>query len=523
MARPKIVQTRNTFLVAGISEIETNIVLNRLEDIYGEPIEAGDITHIFGTFAPGTADEEIFSATGFTRLPDDRVQLTGVVRGRAAKANYTSGGTAKSHGGGTIVTFSNNPQVYDVLMKYMEDIALLGAPPATEILQGLVQIATTAEINSDTLDGDTTTRLAVNPARLAASKYGLRLPSAAQKDGLAAGSTFGTPGPTNKFVTEQFLTSQIGFELGTGANGALEVNTGIFDIDLGGQQVFIRNYTNIAITGTGRVRFINPHANGTFIWLKVQGAVVITSTATAALDASGCGSLGGVGMIRNAPGFSFNDQATLSTQANHLWSGWNVPAASGTSGSSFGSSAQPQTGGAPAVSAITGIVGDANITLFRNKLYPMYIGCGGGGGGAVGGSSSVCIGGNGGRGGGCILITAATWEFTTTNGISVAGLNGADSSLGGTGNRSVSGGGGGGGGDFAALVGKILNNSGTVIIDGGAGGLSNWSTTMVVNLADGGGSWQQGFRAVNSSSQIITSRAGDGAPGRSIVREFKSL
>ena len=51
---------------------------------------------------------------------------------------------------------------------------------------GVGEEATTAEIDADTEQGATTRQLVVNPAKLAASKYGTRLPSANEKTMLQA-------------------------------------------------------------------------------------------------------------------------------------------------------------------------------------------------------------------------------------------------------------------------------------------------------------------------------------------------
>ncbi|NTW33736.1 MAG: hypothetical protein HGB12_14140, partial [Bacteroidetes bacterium] len=67
---------------------------------------------------------------------------------------------------------------------------------------------------------------------------------------------------------------------GTGVDGALIVSSGNTNIDLGGAQNFIKNYSSISISGTGSITFINPHSNGTTIFLKCSGDAVLTSSAT---------------------------------------------------------------------------------------------------------------------------------------------------------------------------------------------------------------------------------------------------
>lgn len=76
---------------------------------------------------------------------------------------------------------------------------------------------------------------------------------------------------------------------GDGSDGALNVSSGTTNIDLGGVQVFIKNYSSISITGTGAVTFSNAHANGTIIIFKCKGDFTVTSSATWAIDALGLG------------------------------------------------------------------------------------------------------------------------------------------------------------------------------------------------------------------------------------------
>lgn len=77
---------------------------------------------------------------------------------------------------------------------------------------------------------------------------------------------------------------------GTGADGALTISSGTTTIDLAGASVVTKNYTSISITGTGKLAFINPHANGTSIILKCTGNVTITSSTVPAIE---CSLLGG--------------------------------------------------------------------------------------------------------------------------------------------------------------------------------------------------------------------------------------
>lgn len=187
MVTPKFVQVKKTFLKTPISASEaTSFVVNELVDIYGNALTAADFNAphhpIVGTIDPGGTDEEIFIFTGFTTAADGTVTIdTGIVRGVIAKSPYTTAGTGRAHAAGTVVVFGDNPQLYQLILDYINSVALAGAPDASTTTQGIVEEATLAEIDADTGAGATTARLFVNPAVLATSKYGTRLPSATQK------------------------------------------------------------------------------------------------------------------------------------------------------------------------------------------------------------------------------------------------------------------------------------------------------------------------------------------------------
>lgn len=73
---------------------------------------------------------------------------------------------------------------------------------------------------------------------------------------------------------------------GSGADGALTITSGTTTIDLGGLSYFEKNYSSISITGTGKLAFTNPHANGTSIIFKCTGNVTITSSTVPAIECS---------------------------------------------------------------------------------------------------------------------------------------------------------------------------------------------------------------------------------------------
>lgn len=89
---------------------------------------------------------------------------------------------------------------------------------------------------------------------------------------------------------------------GTGADGALTITSGTTNIDLAGSQIVVKNYTSISITGTGKLTFTNPHANGTVIIFKSQGNVTLTSSATPNIDLRLLGASGGANAFGSGVG-----------------------------------------------------------------------------------------------------------------------------------------------------------------------------------------------------------------------------
>ena len=265
---------------------------------------------------------------------------------------------------------------------------------------------------------------------------------------------------------------------GDGSDGALSISSGTTTIDLGASQVVVKNYTSISITGTGKLAFTNPHANGTLIILKSQGDVTLTSSTAPMIDASGMGGQGGVG---GASGVNNGGSG---------YKGTNVLDESSEGGGG---------GGHYVDSSIPGPAGSAGAQMtVNNSLYYTLsvlalqekrakIFCGSGGGG--GGGAISAKGGDGGAGGGALMIECAgAWNFTTANGISVAGKNGSAGDSGATSSGGGGGGGGGSAGSLLVLYNVLTANSGTVVLTGGTGGAGGNTTQGNSNYAyDAGG------------------------------------
>lgn len=296
-----------------------------------------------------------------------------------------------------------------------------GNPNASETVRGPVEEATDAEVTAGTATGATGAKLFITPAKLATR-----------------------------------MSSLLKFG-GTGADGALAITSGATNIDLGSAAVVIKNYTSISITGTGSLTFTNPHTNGTYVILKSQGNVTLTSSTAPMIVGTGNGS------IQESSAYSF-----LFTTP------YGGNAAAGAGGTA---------GGVPAFSTTA--------LMLKSQLsgkYPLAIlgaaggqgttsggasGGGGGGGATTAGSNGANSGGGGGangtggRGGGVVIIECAgALNFTTASGLSANGAAGVNAT------GSAGGGGGGGGGTFLVFYNTLTANSGTITVAGGSGGTS---------------------------------------------------
>lgn len=198
----KYIQTATTSLYSGISASATSVRITPYPlDLDGVKLVTAD----FGTTGYATIDpkisgyEEIISFTGITDNGDNTATLTGVTRSLGSKYPYTTTSNGKVHGSSAVVVFSDNPQLFNDLINYINGISIVGAANASTIVQGLLQLPSTAQINAGTATGSTGAPLAVTPDALAASIYGLQLPSSGQKSALVGNGN--TPSASNPFMT----------------------------------------------------------------------------------------------------------------------------------------------------------------------------------------------------------------------------------------------------------------------------------------------------------------------------------
>lgn len=158
----------------------------------------------YGTFEPETSREENFSFTGVTDNGSNSYTLTGVTRGLKFVSPYTADATLQlPHSGSTILRLTNSAPFYNefsvkrneetitgaktfvstaipvynthptftqdteiIDKKYADDLAIAGAPNASTVVQGLVQLPTQAQVDARTAVGSTGASLTPTPANL---------------------------------------------------------------------------------------------------------------------------------------------------------------------------------------------------------------------------------------------------------------------------------------------------------------------------------------------------------------------
>lgn len=200
------VETPTDFLYTSLSSAGTSMIVTPYPtDLDGNKLTMTD----FGsnptlTIDPGVKSyEEIIRFTGIVDNGNNTATLTGLTRDLTSKSPYTNTGSGRQHGAGALVVFSNNPQMYARLAAlenaetisglwtfstspvvptptlgtqvankaYADSIALAGAPNASTVLQGLVQIATALQAASTTSTGSTGAILVI-PASMSTSTPG---------------------------------------------------------------------------------------------------------------------------------------------------------------------------------------------------------------------------------------------------------------------------------------------------------------------------------------------------------------
>ena len=522
-----VINSFKTTLSASCTSSQNTLILSSVLTKDNHTIAMADLgAKGYLVLEPGTSKEEIITFTGITGNT-----LTGVTRGLAFYGNSEANVPANSfaHQSGSIVIMSNVNYVYKNFVdkdsdetvggkktfstypeystpnslptldgqlstkKYVDGVAIAGAPDSSTTVKGIVKMST-APVS------------AVDP--IAVGNNDTRVPTQGENDALVG--TVGTPSTTNKYVTNDDTTgtgkvlrttnSYMHFG-GTGSNGSLAISSGTTTIDLASARVKVLNYTSISITGTGKLAFTNPNTNGTIIIIKSQGDVTLTSSQAPMIDCSGLGAAG-------IPTATINGNTIINGATGNKGYGsiWSTNAGVGSTSSTFG----------PGGAASSTLKTYEEITEIL-KLQDIFVGASGGSGYAsqIGGTTGT-VGASGAGGGALIIECAGALNFTTANGISVAGKNAGNST---TGNASLHqfGGSGGGAGGYARIIYNTLtSSSGTVTTTGGTGGIGVGVSGSVYGAGGGASGKTAGNDGTNAA--IGTQGGGNGAVGFSTIQ-----
>lgn len=320
---------------------------------------------------------------------------------------------------------------------------------------------------------------------------------ASNSNGAANDLGTGTVIRGNVGLTDNATSNLVKFG-GDGSDGALSVTSGTTTIDLGSSEFVVKNYTSISITGTGALAFSNPHANGSTIVLRSQGAVTITSSATRAIDLRNLGAAGGAGGTGGggADGSNGNDSNNIIDTSVHGGGG-------GTTGGG-GGGAQIIQGGLLYSNSSN------RVTISRTIFIVPGAGGGGGEAGQNDGGGTGGDGGAGGRGAGAMYIECAG-SYNVTGTIDLSGTAG---SSGTSTNADGGSGGGGAGGMFLALYNTLTADSGTYTVTGGAGGaLGAGGAGSAGNGGGGGGTTEAAGTSATPASGGTGAAGGAGANG----------
>jgi hypothetical protein len=403
---------------------------------------------------------------------------------------FTSTAKAKYN---THPTFTANEEIID--KKYADDLAIAGAPNASETVKGIVEEATDAEVAAGTAAGATGARLFVNPAKLTSA-------------GVSATTGASDASKIIRTDASGLLHGSFTNVLGDGSDGNVTISspttltsdmyyndlTVTSTLTTAGYRVFVKG----TISGAGTIDWGTPSVGG---------------NASAATAGTG-GAQSGGGILKNTAGQTGGAGSTnnLQSNGNDGVGGTNgqiglVGVAGGNGGIVDGDASSGGSGGAILFSTKVGIEKIGTISLIDTGTGSLAIrkvcGSGSGGSGQTGSGSygsGYNTGGGGGSGasGGIIMIACNTFAGTFT-----IKSNGATGGTGGTGNNGssgpISGGGGGAGGNGGCSV-VVYNTktwTGSYNLTGGTGGTGGTGS-------DGGGTGSTGATGTTGTSYEVS-------------------
>lgn len=146
-----------TLAGAGITPSATSFTLSSFTiPQNGYPVQDSDLASTFYvTFEAGSKTRQEFaSCTSVGANTGGIVTISGCTRGLLPFYPYTASTTLKfSHAGGTSVTFSDPPQLFNDIIQYANNLSFAGVPDASTITKGISELATQAESAASTATG----------------------------------------------------------------------------------------------------------------------------------------------------------------------------------------------------------------------------------------------------------------------------------------------------------------------------------------------------------------------------------
>ena len=367
---PKVIADFESQLTTAISVGGTSFTLSSVLDDDGITIPNG---LYYFTVDNGTSVKEYLKGT----LTGSSVASVFSVSRQGAE---TSGAVRRHRIGASIIITD-----FATYVKYMDSIALVSAPDASTSAKGVVEAATQAEIDADTALGGTGAVIAVAPDKLATSKYGTRLPSAAEKvtlSAIQAGTYFANP-TIQVFTASGTWTKPAGLKYiivegvggggGGGSSGNTNGNTGGGG---GGGGYSLKRVLAASLGATETVTCGAGGAGGA----SGNGGAGVTTTFGAHISVTGGG--GGVQTGRGGGGGQ-GSSGDFNLKGSPGSSGVSTGNIASTGGSSFfGGGAEPTAGSTAGIAGVNG---------------------GGGSGGSCSSGSTDRTGGTGGVG--SIIVT----------------------------------------------------------------------------------------------------------------------
>lgn len=182
----QIVKTKKTSLLSPLNANDTSFTLKEFTDHKGNPVVLADFEGLFVVTIRQGSSIEMILCDGLTQNADGSATCDIATNGRdlSAKYPYTGSAVGEDFSSGAEAVNGDDPYtVYQITIAYTNSLVISGAPNASLTIKGISEIADTTDLDNDAADGsgDTDAPLVATPSKLAASKYGTRLPSAEQK------------------------------------------------------------------------------------------------------------------------------------------------------------------------------------------------------------------------------------------------------------------------------------------------------------------------------------------------------